>query len=292
MAGSVIRSNEEASYILDPVNKADDLGLPPGMREVYLQGVRDQLGGIAELAERLVAAGGDIDAVDQLRREAHKIRGSAGSFGFAQATAVAAELEEAAKQWLAQPEQGANTRGAMARAFVRRLAAALFTKQRSAAASPSPPPVPPPVPPPPPTQALRTDAPPAAARDPTQVPELILIEDDPAVAERLAFGIEVRGYRFVVQRTGPAALDYLRRLNTGGTVPLVLVDVDRPDLDGYSILEALQQECPGKFRIVLMTEHGDTRKQRRGREAGALDYLVTGTSLWTALEDIRRWVGR
>jgi CheY-like chemotaxis protein/HPt (histidine-containing phosphotransfer) domain-containing protein len=260
------------------------------MREGYLQGARDQLGGIAELAERLVAAGDDIDAVDQLRREAHKIRGSAGSFGFAQATAVAAELEEAAKQWLAQPEQGASTRGAMARAFVRRLAAALFTKQRDSAASPSHPPAPPP--PLPPTQAPRTDAPPAAARDPTQVPELIVVEDDATVAERLAFGIEVRGYRFVVQRTGPDALDYLRRLDTAGTVPLVLIDVDRPDLDGYSILQALQQECPGKFRIVLMTEHGDMRKQRRGREAGALDYLVTGTSLWTALEDIRRWVGR
>jgi CheY-like chemotaxis protein/HPt (histidine-containing phosphotransfer) domain-containing protein len=264
----------------------EDLGLPPGMREGYLQGARDQLGGIAELAERLVAAGDDIDAVDQLRREAHKIRGSAGSFGFAQATAVAAELEEAAKQWLAQPEQGVKTRGAVARAFVRRLAAALFTKQ--AAAAPVSTKLPPTLHQPPPTSTTSA-APESAASD---VPELIVVEDDAAVAERLAFGIEVRGYRFVVHRTGPDALDYLRRLNTGGTVPLVLIDVDRPDLDGYSILQALQQECPGKFRVVLMTEHGDMRKQRRGRETGALDYLVMGTSLWTALEDIRRWVGR
>jgi CheY-like chemotaxis protein/HPt (histidine-containing phosphotransfer) domain-containing protein len=264
----------------------DDLGLPPGMREMYLQGARDQLGGIAELAERLVAAGDDVDAVDQLRREAHKIRGSAGSFGFAQATAVAAELEEAAKQWLAQPEQGANTRGPVARAFVRRLAAALFTKQ--AAAAPVSTELPPTLHQPPPTST--TSAAPASAA--SDVPELIVVEDDAAVAERLAFGIEVRGYRFVVYRTGPDALVYLRRLNTGATVPLVLIDVDRPDLDGYSILQTLQQECPGKFRIVLMTEHGDKRKQRRGRESGALDYLVTGTSLWTALEDIRRWVGR
>src|SRR3989442_4465022 len=157
VAGSVIRSKEEASYILDPVNKGDDLGLPPGMREGYLRGVRDQLGGIAELAERLVAAGGDIDAVDQLRREAHKIRGSAGSFGFAQATAVAAELEEAAKQWLAQPGQGASTRGAVARAFVRRLAAALFTKQGGFAAFPFHPPHPAPRKP----AASRTQAAPA-----------------------------------------------------------------------------------------------------------------------------------
>ena len=259
----------------------DDLGLPPGMREVYLQGVRDQLGGIAELAERLVAAGGDINAVDQLRREAHKIRGSAGSFGFAQATAVAAELEETTKQWLAQPMQDANMRGAITRGFVRRLAAALFTKQGKSTVSV-----------PPAEEPRGMDAAPAAARDPTQVPELIVVEDDADIAERLAFGIEVRGYRFVVHRTGPEALKYLRRLNTGGTVPLVLLDVDRPELDGYSIFDTLQRECPGKFRVVLMTEHGDQRKRRRGREAGALDFLVTGTTLWTTLEDIRAWVGR
>src|SRR3989442_5688720 len=98
VAGSVIRSKEEASYILDPVNKGDDLGLPPGMREGYLQGARDQLGGIAELAERLVAAGDDIDADDQLRPEGDKIRRFAGSFGFAPATAGAPELEGAAQQ--------------------------------------------------------------------------------------------------------------------------------------------------------------------------------------------------
>ncbi len=246
------------------------------MREAYLQGARDQLGGIAELAERLITTGDDIDAVDQLRREAHKIRGSAGSFGFAQATAVAAELEEAAKQWLAQPGHGARTRGAAARAFVRRLAAALFTKQGEGTAPPAP----------------CADAPPTPAGDPAQVPELIVVEDDAAVAERLTFGIEARGYRFTHYRNGGEALDYLRRLDTCGTVPLVLLDVDRPALDGYAILETLQRECPGKFRVVIVTEHGDKRRQRRGREAGALDYLVTGTSLWVALEAIRRWGGR
>lgn len=274
------------------MSQDDDLGLPPGMREVYLQGARDQLGGIAELAERLITAGDDIDAVDQLRREAHKIRGSAGSFGFPQATAVAAELEEAAKQWLAQPGHDVSTRGAAARAFVRRLAAALFTKQAAppaaaAAAVPATPAAP--VPP-----APRTSPPPVAthAPDPGDVPEIVVVEDDAAVGERLVFGIEARGYRFALYHTGAEALAYLRSVNTLGTVPLLLLDVDGPAIDGYSILETLQRECPGKFRVVLTTEDGDRRKQRRGREAGALDYLVMGTSLWAVLADISRWVGR
>jgi DNA-binding response OmpR family regulator len=131
-----------------------------------------------------------------------------------------------------------------------------------------------------------------AAPDAGGVPEIVVVEDDPTVGERLVFGIEARGYRFALYHTAAEALAYLRSLDTLGTVPLLLLDVDLPALDGYAILETLQRECPAKFRVVLTTEDGDKRKQRRGSEAGALDYLVMGTSLWAALEDIRRWVGR
>ncbi|HWC74954.1 MAG TPA: response regulator [Gemmatimonadales bacterium] len=242
----------------------DDFGLPPGVRDQYLQGARDQLGAIAELAERLIAAEDDTAAIEGLRRDAHRLRGSAGSFGFPQASIVAAELESAAKEWLEHPgpANGSRRRGQEARAFVRRLAAALFTKQ----------------------------APPAST--PADVPEIILVEDDPTLAELLTFGLEARGYRFVHYRNGREALDALRALDTRGQTPLLLLDVDLPALDGYSIFETLTQDCPGKFRVVFTTVHGSEAEQLRGLEAGALDYMVKPMSLRVALEKIRRWVGR
>jgi len=258
------------------VSQVDDLGLPPGLRDEYLQGARDQLGGIAELAERLIDSGDDAAAIETLRREAHKLRGSAGSFGFAHASVVAAELEDAAKQWLAQPADGAAGRGAAARGFVRRLAAALFTKQASA-----------PLPTPTHNAPLTTHDP-----APGDVPEVIVVEDDAALADLLTFGLEARGYRFVHYRNGREALDHLRGLDTRGTVPLLLLDVDLPALDGYSIFEALQKDCPGKFRVVFTTVHGSEAEQLRGLEAGAIDYMVKPMSLRVALEKIRRLVGR
>lgn len=258
------------------MSQDDDLGLPPGLRDEYLKGARDQLGGIAELAERLISAGDDAAAIEDLRHEAHKLRGSAGSFGFAQASVVAAELEDAAKQWLAQPGDEAASRGAAARGFVRRLAAALFTKQPAAAA------------PPPTHDAPLTTHEPA----PGDVPEVIVVEDDAALADLLTFGLEARGYRFVHYRNGRDALDQLRALDTHRTTPLLLLDVDLPALDGYSIFEALQKECPGKFKVVFTTVHGTEAEQLRGLEAGAIDYMVKPMSLRVALEKIRRWVGR
>jgi len=264
------------------VSQVDDFGLPPGARDEYLQGARDQLGEIAELAERLVAAGDDTAAIEELRREAHRLRGSAGSFGFPQATVVAAELEDAAKQWLSEPANGAAARGAATRGFVRRLAAALFTKQ---AVAPTPPTVHG-------DYVPRDNA--ALAPGPGQgdVPEVIVVEDDASLADLLTFGLEARGYRFLQFRNGREALDVLRSMDTRGTVPLLLLDVDLPALDGYSILEALQQECPGKFRVVFTTVHGSETEQLRGLEAGAIDYMVKPMSLRVALEKIRRWVGR
>jgi len=261
---------------LEIVSQDDDLGLPPGLRDEYLKGARDQLGGIAELAERLITAGDDAAAIEDLRHEAHKLRGSAGSFGFAQASVVAAELEDAAKQWLAHPVDDAGPRGAAARGFVRRLAAALFTKQGAAASSPAT------------HDALRTTHDPS----PGDVPEVIVVEDDAALADLLTFGLEARGYRFVHYRNGRDALDHLRALDTHGTVPLLLLDVDLPALDGYSIFEALQKDCPGKFMVVFTTVHGSEAEQLRGLEAGAIDYMVKPMSLRVALEKIRRWVGR
>src|SRR3989442_7772820 len=53
--------------------------LPPGLLAEYLESARAQLGVLAGLAERLVAAGGDREALDAPRRETHKGHGSAGS---------------------------------------------------------------------------------------------------------------------------------------------------------------------------------------------------------------------
>ena len=255
----------------------DDFGLPPGARDEYLRGARDQLGAIAQVAEQLVATGDDTAAIEELRRDAHRLRGSAGSFGFPQASAVAAELEEAAKQWLETPANGAGDRGNQARAFVRRLAAALFTKQTVA---PSPPP------------SLAAPAPPPDLAA-TDVPEVIVVEGDPALGELLTFGLEARGYRFLHFRNGREALELLKAMDTRGSpAPLLLLDVDLPALDGYSIFEELQQECPGKFRVVFTTVHGSETEQLRWLEAGAMDSLVKPLSLRVALEKIRRWVGR
>src|SRR4029077_5800649 len=101
-----------------------------------------------------------------------------------------------------------------------------------------------------------------------------------------------RGRGWVTFRRCREALDALLGLDVGERQPLLLLDVDLPALDGYSLLDRLPRECPGRARVVVPQVHGDESEQLRGLEAGALDYLVKPISLRVALEKIRRWVGR
>src|SRR2546425_13148173 len=77
--------------------------LPPGLLAEYLESARAQLGVLAGLAERLVVAGGDRAALDALRRETHKVHGSAGSDGFMETSRLAAGLEAAVEDLGAPP---------------------------------------------------------------------------------------------------------------------------------------------------------------------------------------------
>src|SRR5260370_1614070 len=128
--------------------------LPTGLLAEYLESARGQLSVLAGIAERLVAAGGDREALEELRRETHKIHGSAGSYGFMEASRLAAGMEATVKDWVARPDDPDVERGSLARWFVKRLAELLGVEVPDASATPAPaPPLrsspPPPARPPP-----------------------------------------------------------------------------------------------------------------------------------------------
>src|SRR6266566_5929327 len=112
--------------------------LPPGLVAEYLESARSQLGVLAGLAERLVVAASDPEAIDALRRETHKVHGSAGSYGFMEASRLAAGMEATVKDWAARPDDPDVERGSLARWFVRRLAELLGVEVPDASATPAP----------------------------------------------------------------------------------------------------------------------------------------------------------
>src|SRR5882672_6373789 len=114
--------------------------LPPGLLAEYLVSARAQLGVLAGLAHRVAARSADREALDALRREIHKVHGSAGSYGFMDASRLAAGMEATVKDWVARPDDRDVERGSLARWFVKRLAELLGVEVPDASAAPAAPP--------------------------------------------------------------------------------------------------------------------------------------------------------
>ncbi|MEX2182331.1 MAG: response regulator [Gemmatimonadaceae bacterium] len=126
-------------------------------------------------------------------------------------------------------------------------------------------------------------------RDAGIAPDVVVVEDDSALADLISFALAARGLTYIVYSTGPAALDGLRAMRVHGRSPLILLDVDLPGLDGFSLHEQLRVERAGVFRTVFMSVHASEADQLRALRAGALDYLAKPLSLRVLMAKIVSW---
>ena len=120
-------------------------------------------------------------------------------------------------------------------------------------------------------------------------PDVLIVEDDVALADLLSFALTARGLSHRVYHTGPEALEGLRTLRVHERRPLILLDVDLPGLDGFSLFERLREERPGAFRVVFISVHASEGDQLRAIRAGALDYLAKPLSLRILMAKIALW---
>lgn len=120
-------------------------------------------------------------------------------------------------------------------------------------------------------------------------PDVIVVEDDEALADLVGFALSARGLTFRTFRTGPDALEGLRAMRAHGRRPVVLMDVDLPGLDGFSLFERLRVDRPGAFRVVFLSVHASEADQLRALRAGALDYLPKPVSLRLLMAKIAVW---
>lgn len=106
---------------------------------------------------------------------------------------------------------------------------------------------------------------------------ILIIEDDPRVADFLERGLKAEGYRLRTARTGPEGLqkaqglwEEVRELDQRG---LVLLDLMLPGMNGLDLCQALRAsriELP----ILMLTALGRTEDRIAGLRMGADDYLV------------------
>lgn len=122
-------------------------------------------------------------------------------------------------------------------------------------------------------------------------PDVIVVEDDVALADMLRYALDTQGFTHREYTTGTDALDALLAMRPGvGRRPLLLLDVELPGLDGHSLHERLRVQRPGVFAVVFASVHGSEGEQLRALRAGALDYIVKPVSLRVLMAKIPIWM--
>jgi two-component system, OmpR family, catabolic regulation response regulator CreB len=97
---------------------------------------------------------------------------------------------------------------------------------------------------------------------------LLLVEDDPAIAQPLAFTLEREGFSVIHVTLGRAALDAIR------TTPpaAVILDVGLPDITGFEVCRQLRGFST--VPVLFLTAQADEIDRVMGLEIGADDYVT------------------
>jgi CheY-like chemotaxis protein len=109
---------------------------------------------------------------------------------------------------------------------------------------------------------------------------VLLIEDDPAVAEMYSFRLEIDGYQVTVAPDGESGL----ALAIDTRPDLIYLDLRLPGTDGFAVLEKLRaQDATRALPVVILTNYNEPDLIERGRQLGALDFLVKAETSPAAL---------
>ena len=102
--------------------------------------------------------------------------------------------------------------------------------------------------------------------------ELILVVDDEAaITDFVAYNLEQAGYRARVESSGRAALQ-----SAGNEPPhLVVLDLMLPDMNGFEVCKALRaREETARVPVIMLTARDDEVDKVVGLEIGADDYVT------------------
>lgn len=106
------------------------------------------------------------------------------------------------------------------------------------------------------------------------MPETILIvEDEPALQDTLAYSLKKEGYTVETVGDGRAALELARRLKPD----LIVLDIMLPEMDGFEVARILRKEMTSA--ILMLTARDDEIDRVVGLEVGADDYLTKPFSM-------------
>jgi two-component system catabolic regulation response regulator CreB len=99
---------------------------------------------------------------------------------------------------------------------------------------------------------------------------LLLLEDDPAIAQTVRFLLEREGFRVDCR----GWLHEARAVLAAGEVDLAILDIGLPDGSGLDLCRELRQGPLARLPVLMLSARGEELDKVLGLELGADDYLA------------------
>jgi two-component system phosphate regulon response regulator PhoB len=120
-------------------------------------------------------------------------------------------------------------------------------------------------------------------------PHVLVVEDEPAQREVLAYNLEAEGFEVAKAETGDDAL-----LMVGETPPdVIILDWMLPGVSGIEICRRLKSNLETrKIPVIMLTARSEEADRVRGLETGADDYVVKPYSVVELMARVRTQLRR
>jgi DNA-binding response OmpR family regulator len=110
---------------------------------------------------------------------------------------------------------------------------------------------------------------------------ILAVDDEPRLLKFVAYNLELEGYAVLTTTDGQQALDLIKEHKPD----LVLLDLMMPQMDGFSVCQAIRQFSA--IPIIIVTARGQDQDKIRGFDLGADDYLTKPFSVEELIVRIR-----
>lgn len=100
---------------------------------------------------------------------------------------------------------------------------------------------------------------------------VVLVVEDEFVNRRILKKVLSSGYTIIEAENGQEAWDVLS--DTNQAISVVLLDIVMPIMNGYELLEKIQQAGMKDLPIIVMTGDSDVATEQRVLDAGAWDFV-------------------
>ena len=98
---------------------------------------------------------------------------------------------------------------------------------------------------------------------------VLIIDDDDSLRRVMELTLKGAGFQVATATGGESGLQQFSKLKP----PLVITDVQMPDLSGYEVLRRIKQQAPNTI-VIVITAFGTIEKAVRAMREGAYDYIT------------------